>query len=208
MVDSARLAHRFSGEGTHLQRYASHLRCTEDQFLVPSCPLGCHVREVGDVHVARFSIRSQNSPAQSPRSEFATRAPCPSRGSSRGPPGWPQAGAAARAAPAVARRLMCRASGSLTSYAKRYQGFVVCEPRHRRGFGPGRCAPRSLQGCRVAADPAPVAGAERPGGWKGIAYFRLHGAPRMYWSRDGAEYVATLAGALPDPSSVDPGCVR
>lgn len=61
---------------------------------------------------------------------------------------------------------------------------------------------------RVAADPAPAAGAERPGGWSGLVYFRLHGSPRKYWSRYPAEYIDTLAGALrAAPSSTDAWCV-
>jgi uncharacterized protein YecE (DUF72 family) len=35
---------------------------------------------------------------------------------------------------------------------------------------------------RVAADPAPVAGAGEPAGWHGLAYYRWHGSPRIYYS--------------------------
>lgn len=60
---------------------------------------------------------------------------------------------------------------------------IACEPRHRSWFEAhvdqwlkeNRIA-------RVAADPAPVAGAEAPGGWRGLTYIRLHGSPRKYWS--------------------------
>ncbi|RYD95224.1 MAG: DUF72 domain-containing protein [Sphingomonadales bacterium] len=41
---------------------------------------------------------------------------------------------------------------------------------------------------RVAADPAPAPAATEPGGWRGLAYFRLHGSPRPYWS----SYESTL----------------
>ena len=56
---------------------------------------------------------------------------------------------------------------------------------------------------RVAADPVRK-GAEkelRPGGWGGLAYFRLHGSPRMYYSAYEAEFlkgVARAAGELPE----------
>jgi uncharacterized protein YecE (DUF72 family) len=46
---------------------------------------------------------------------------------------------------------------------------------------------------RVAVDPPPVPTAMVPAGWPGIAYFRLHGSPRKYWSRYDANYIATLA---------------
>lgn len=53
---------------------------------------------------------------------------------------------------------------------------------------------------RVAADPAKPAPAAKPGGWRGLAYFRLHGSPRIYTSpylpqavRQHAARVAALA---------------
>jgi uncharacterized protein YecE (DUF72 family) len=60
---------------------------------------------------------------------------------------------------------------------------VACEPRHASWFTPdinGWLAERRI--ARVAADPAPVAGAGEPGGWNGLAYFRWHGSPRIYYS--------------------------
>ena len=35
-----------------------------------------------------------------------------------------------------------------------------------------------------------------PAGWPGVAYFRLHGSPRKYWSRYEEHYIATLALTL------------
>lgn len=49
---------------------------------------------------------------------------------------------------------------------------------------------------RVAADPARVAGGEAPAGWPGIAYYRLHGSPRTYYSSYDGEYLAALASRL------------
>ena len=67
--------------------------------------------------------------------------------------------------------------------AGRTQGDVACEPRHRSWFTAE--AERLLSGfriARVAADPAVVPAAAEPGGWPGLAYYRLHGSPRMYRS--------------------------
>lgn len=76
----------------------------------------------------------------------------------------------------------------------RYRGLVVCEPRHATWFTPTADA---LLGrykvARVAADPAPTAGAGVPGGWPGLAYFRLHGSPRKYWSKYDDTCIARLA---------------
>jgi uncharacterized protein YecE (DUF72 family) len=60
---------------------------------------------------------------------------------------------------------------------------VVCEPRHASWFTPDVndwLAERHI--ARVAADPAPVPGAGEPGGWNGLAYYRWHGSPRIYYS--------------------------
>ena len=60
---------------------------------------------------------------------------------------------------------------------------LVCEPRHLGWFEPGADALLIRLGtARVAADPAIVHAASVPGGWEGLAYWRLHGSPRMYRS--------------------------
>jgi uncharacterized protein YecE (DUF72 family) len=66
---------------------------------------------------------------------------------------------------------------------------IVCEPRHASWFTPEVDAwfvDRRV--ARVAADPAPTKGADKPGGWEGLAYYRWHGSPRIYYSNydDGA----------------------
>jgi uncharacterized protein YecE (DUF72 family) len=90
-----------------------------------------------------------------------------------------------------------------------YHGCVVCEPRHPTWFSAEADALLvRYTVARVAADPAPAAGADRPGGWKGVVYFRLHGAPRKYWARYDGKYIAALADTLRRiPESVDAWCV-
>jgi uncharacterized protein YecE (DUF72 family) len=62
-------------------------------------------------------------------------------------------------------------------------GAAALEPRHPSWFGPeAEALLTNYSIARVAADPAPVPEAARPGGWPGLAYFRLHGSPRIYWS--------------------------
>jgi len=91
----------------------------------------------------------------------------------------------------------------------RYDGLLVCEPRHPTWFSAeaDRLFVRFRIG-RVAADPAPVAGADCPGGWDGIVYVRLHGAPRKYWSRYDGGRIAAVAELLSQlPRSVAAWCV-
>jgi uncharacterized protein YecE (DUF72 family) len=86
-----------------------------------------------------------------------------------------------------------------------FNGHVVCEPRHATWFDNN--AQRILEAyriARVAADPPPVPGGDRPGGWNGLIYYRLHGSPRKYWSRYPEDFIARLAAALAEaPRDVD-----
>lgn len=101
------------------------------------------------------------------------------------------------------------AAAFFTLVREQYHGHLVCEPRHETWFGPAADALLIRQKiARVAADPARVKGAEVPGGWNGLVYYRLHGAPRTYWSKYDEMYIASLATALRAvPASVDVWCV-
>jgi len=70
---------------------------------------------------------------------------------------------------------------------------VAVEPRHSSWFEPG--VDQWLAGlgvARVAADPARGDGADKPGGWSGLAYYRWHGSPRIYYSEYDAAALASL----------------
>lgn len=78
-----------------------------------------------------------------------------------------------------------------------FHGDIVCEPRHASWFsGRAEQLMQDFRIARVAADPERVAGAARPGGWSGLRYFRLHGAPRMYYSEYGTEFLQRIAAEL------------
>jgi uncharacterized protein YecE (DUF72 family) len=91
----------------------------------------------------------------------------------------------------------------------RYDGPVVCEPRHASWVTPSADALLTrYQVARVAADPARAPGLERPGGWSGLVYYRLHGSPRTYWSRYDPAFIDALAASLRSvPPSVDAWCM-
>jgi uncharacterized protein YecE (DUF72 family) len=74
---------------------------------------------------------------------------------------------------------------------------IACEPRHPSWFEeePDALLAR-LKVARVAADPSVVPAAAAPGGWSGLAYWRLHGTPVMYRSAYGAERVSAYAEAI------------
>ena len=74
---------------------------------------------------------------------------------------------------------------------------LVCEPRHESWFAPKADTwLRKNRISRVAADPPRVPGADQPGGWTGLHYFRLHGAPRVYYSAYDEDFLNRLAAQL------------
>lgn len=92
----------------------------------------------------------------------------------------------------------------------RHAGAVVCEPRHPSWFeSDADDLLRELHIARVAADPAPVPAAARPGGWNGLAYYRLHGSPRMYYSAYDESFLRQLARELANKAATgaDAWCV-
>jgi uncharacterized protein YecE (DUF72 family) len=82
----------------------------------------------------------------------------------------------------------------LTDLRNVHDGYVVVEPRHRSWFdSEADWLLQTFRVGRVAADPACVASGLRPGGWPGIAYYRLHGSPRTYYSSYEEAYLNALA---------------
>lgn len=74
---------------------------------------------------------------------------------------------------------------------------IACEPRHPDWFEVDADALLAgLKVARVAADPARVPEAAFPGGWRGLAYWRLHGSPIMYRSSYEAEQLEDYAELL------------
>jgi uncharacterized protein YecE (DUF72 family) len=77
------------------------------------------------------------------------------------------------------------------------EAAIACEPRHPSWFEPQADALlEARRVARVAADPARVPAAALPGGWGGIAYYRLHGSPVIYRSSYEDERLEAYAAAL------------
>ncbi len=81
--------------------------------------------------------------------------------------------------------------------AERTPAVVACEPRHPSWFTADADALLAEHRvARVAAHPVLAPGGERPGGWPGLRYHRLHGAPRVYYSAYQETELRALAGVL------------
>jgi uncharacterized protein YecE (DUF72 family) len=89
------------------------------------------------------------------------------------------------------------ARGFFTALRRRFDRGIALEPRHASWFESR--ASRLLgdfEVARVAADPPRVEGGAEPGGWMGLAYFRLHGSPRIYYSSYTDDFLDALAARL------------
>jgi len=89
-----------------------------------------------------------------------------------------------------------RASRFLSMLRENYSGDVVCEPRHHSWFDRVDDLLKDYQIARVAADPACVPAAGLPGGLASLAYFRLHGSPRRYYSAYSVDFLTRLSAQL------------
>jgi uncharacterized protein YecE (DUF72 family) len=207
----ARAGPRFPGEGTHLQRYARFLRGAE----INSSFHRHHARATYEKWAAatpdgfRFAVKLAREithdarlmrPA-APLDRFFEETS--GLGHKRGP-------ILVQLPPSLA--FDARVAGRFFGSVRRcYEGPLVCEPRHATWALPA--AEKMLlryRVARVAADPPRVPGFDEPGGWDGIVYFRLHGAPRTYWSPYSTEHLEKLASklrALSDVESADVWCV-
>ena len=74
---------------------------------------------------------------------------------------------------------------------------IVCEPRHASWFTvETETMLREWRIVRAAADPARHAGAGVPAGEATVAYYRLHGSPRVYYSSYDAKFLRALAKSI------------
>lgn len=190
-------ANDFPGAGTHLERYAQRLNAVEinSSFYRPHRPATYErwARSVPDAF--RFAVKLPREITHDRRladvAQPLTRflAEVSGLGGKLGP--------LLVQLPPSLRFEEDVAVGFFGGLRARFAGWVVCEPRHPTWFtDAGDAALRRFEVARVAADPACVPRAAEPGGWPGLAYYRLHGSPRMYYSAYPVEYLAALACAI------------
>jgi len=194
-------AARFPGEGTHLERYGRHFNAVEinSSFYRP------HRRSTYERWAAsvptdfRFSVKAPKAITHEHRlvdcDDLMSRFVDELRGLGD------KLGVVLVQLPpslAFAEELLPMLKRLCNQLGKSIQ----CEPRHASWFVPHVDAALAEMGIgRVAADPPPVSGADRLGGGGNLAYFRLHGAPRIYWSRyEHAALEAWSATALKEIS--------
>lgn len=199
------VAEAFPGDGQHLERYARQLTCAEidSSFWRP------HRRAT----YARWAAMTP------PHFRFAVKLPRAITHEARLRAARKPLQAFLEQATGLGDRLgvlLVQLPPSLAWDARVARGFfgllrddwdgpVACEPRHASWFdGPADRALARLRVTRVAADPARLPAAARPGGWLGpdgdgadaLLYWRWHGSPRPYWSSYDDDWLARHAAAL------------
>ena len=187
-------ASRFDSTGTHLQRYSRRLRCAEinSSFYRPHATATYAKWRDSTPPAFRFAVKMPRTithelkleDAQEPFVAFLAQTD----------------GLAEKRGPILVQlppSLSFDASvvtPFLEFVRHAYKGPVVCEPRHASWFSPRVSSLLNrYRIARAAADPPPVPAAAVPAGWPRVAYYRLHGSPRMSWSKYDEDYIATLA---------------
>ena len=190
---------RFQGIGTHLQRYSTLFNCVE----INSCFYRPHRFTTYERWAAsvpeyfRFSVKLPKAITHEARLVDTTVAleqflnETSGLGTKRGP-------VLVQLPPSFAFDATV-ASSFFDALRKRYEGDVVFEPRHETWFtDEAESMLRGFRVARVAADPARVPAAAKPGGYDRIVYVRLHGSPRIYYSAYSAEALEDVARTLED----------
>jgi uncharacterized protein YecE (DUF72 family) len=193
----------FPGNGTHLERYAQVLQCAEinSSFYRPHAQATYARWAASTPAEFRFSVKIPKAithelrlrDAQLPLQKFCSEVS--GLGQKLGPlliqlpPKLVFDAAVAHAFFAALRDL--------------HNGAAVSEPRHSSWWeAPATALLTEFRIGYVAADPAIIAAAAQPAGWMGskavpaAAYYRLHGTPRVYWSRYTEEQLRHWAAEL------------
>jgi uncharacterized protein YecE (DUF72 family) len=200
---------RFAGEGTHLERYGRVLPCAEinSSFYRPHARATYAKWAASTPASFRFAVKVPKlitheralRRARQPLERFL----------------WETAGLGKKRGPLLVQLPPSQhfnrsvAAAFFQLFRSLHRGPIVCEPRHESWFGAAASMLFvSKRIARVAADPAEIPGAGQPGGWTGFVYYRLHGSPRMYWSRYSEDYLQSLKRTLEQvPPRVPRWCI-
>jgi uncharacterized protein YecE (DUF72 family) len=174
---------RFDADGTRLERYSRRFRCAEinSSFYRPHRP-STYARWAASVPDGfRFALKVPKEITHTRRFVDAVEplerflAESAELGEKRGV-------LLVQLPPSFAYDALL-AAAFFAAFRARYDGLLACEPRHPTWFAnDADDLLKNARVARVAANPAVVPQAGAPGGWDGLLYYRLHGAPRTYYS--------------------------
>jgi uncharacterized protein YecE (DUF72 family) len=200
---------RFPGSGTHLERYAAVFPCVEinSSFYRPHKRATYERWSASVPEGFRFCVKVPREITHQRRLQD-----CGSL--------WARfldevSGLGGKSGPLLVQLppSLARDSGTADAFLDdlrgRYSGPVALEPRHATWFTEAAEASlRRFRIARVAADPALTPAASEPGGWRGLAYHRLHGSPKMYYSQYPEARLRQSAAKLKlDPEAAESYCI-
>ena len=187
----------FAGEGSHLERYARLLTCSEINSSFYRPPMLSTWRKWAEAVPDGFQFSVKAPKAITHEGKLACEPEVLENFLSGATLLGAKLGPILFQLPPKLTFDKQRVVAFLEMLRSRYAGSVVLEPRNASWFSPAVAdLLRLYRIARVAADPAKVPEAQIPGGWGDLIYYRLHGSPRTYYSAYSAEYLAQLAQTL------------
>ena len=185
---------RFPGEGSHLERYARVFRAVEinSTFHRPHRP-ATFLRWAASVPAGfRFSVKVPRTITHDARLSGAR--PLVDGFLAQLEPLGKRLGCLLVQLPPKLEYDARTARAFFAHLRGEFAEAIAVEPRHESWFtGAADRMLVKVRVARVAADPPRAATGFEPGGWTGMAYYRLHGSPRMYYSSYEDEYLDVLA---------------
>ncbi|MGK5042573.1 DUF72 domain-containing protein [Janthinobacterium sp. GB1R12] len=204
---SSAAASRFPLDGSHLQRYAQVLDCAEinSSFYRPHQP-STYARWAASVpEHFRFSVKLPRSITHERR--LRDGAAELDRFAGEVMQLGNKLGCVLVQLPPSLRFEADVAGAFFHALRQRFDGMLACEARHPSWFEAGATELLTMQGItRVRADPP----AGQPGPHvptTSVAYLRLHGSPKIYYSDYPADYLAALAADLRTSAQAGSWCI-
>jgi len=201
-------AAEISGDGTHLQRYASVFNCAEinSSFYRPH-RIGTWQRWAESVPDGfRFSVKMPKAITHT-AALGCTPEVLRTFLAEAGGLGEKLGVLLVQLPPKLAFDVH-RAQAFFTMLRDLYDGPVALEPRHPTWFASeAEDILQHLRLSRVAADPPRTSQDGEPGGWPALRYYRLHGSPRIYYSAYSDEFLNRLASSIEQSSAAQTWCI-
>ena len=204
---SSAAASRFPRDGSHLQRYAQVLDCVEinSSFYRPHQP-SSYARWAASVpEHFRFSVKLPRSITHERRLHYCAAEL--QRFAGEVMQLGNKLGCVLVQLPPSLRFEADVASAFFHALRQRFDGMLACEARHPSWFEADATELLTKQAItRVRADPP----AGQPGPHvptTSVAYLRLHGSPKIYYSDYPADYLAALAADLRASAQAGSWCI-
>lgn len=194
---------RFPGTGSHLELYATRFKAAE----INSCFHRSHRRSTYERWAAsvpvhfRFSVKLPRAISHS--GKLSDSGELVSRFADEVAGLGPKLGVVLVQFPPSFAFDVVGVSALLDALRQSFDAPIACEPRHPSWFDDWADAfLAENRVARVATDPVLANNGESPGGWRDLAYYRLHGSPRVYYTSYDDARLKQIRGAVLRDSAI------